>query len=107
MIIRPMNSREVASRIGVSLDCFYKNRERYRMIDGMPAPISGHGRMAWERTGMEAWLTRHHPMRPPMPANDPVRPPDAATDDEHRLRLARAYAPIQPASGLDRARRRA
>lgn len=107
MIVGPMHCAEIAQRLGVSLDTFYKNRSRYSEQDGMPYPISRVGRPAYERSGIEAWLTRNDPRRPPAAANDAVPIPDAFSDDEHRARLAAAYAPQRPAYGLDSRRRSA
>lgn len=107
MIARPMHCAEIAERLGVSLDTFYKNRCRYSQCDGMPHPISRIGRPAYERTGMEDWLTRHDPRRPPAPANDPMPMPDPSTDEEHRARLAAAYAPQRSVPALDSGRRSA
>lgn len=96
MIARPYTAREVAALIGVTLDCFYKNRERYRLVDGMPAPICSSGRMTWERSGFDAWLHRHDPRYPKLrPANDIAAPPPARNDAEWNDYLRRHYG--QPA----------
>jgi hypothetical protein len=63
-MVPPYSSTEVAMAIGVSLDTFYRTRQIRHERDGLPAPISGRGPLKWERTGFDAWLTRHHPMRP-------------------------------------------
>jgi hypothetical protein len=47
----------------------YRTRQIRHERDGLPAPISEHGPLKWERTGFDAWLTRHHPMRPKTIAN--------------------------------------
>src|SRR5207245_11027413 len=83
-MVPPYSSTEVATAIGVSLDTFYRTRQIRHERDGLPAPISERGRLKWERTGFDAWLTRHHPMRPTTIANDTFAPPSAASDDEHR-----------------------
>lgn len=82
MTTEPFHAAEVAERLGVGVDRFYKNRERYRLVDGMPPPISRVGRMAWDRAGMEAWLTRNDPRRPKAAANDSIAPPMPNTDAE-------------------------
>jgi hypothetical protein len=41
--------------------------------------------------GVAAVNTRHHPMRPKTIANDAFAPPLAASDEDHRERLRRAY----------------
>lgn len=87
----PYSSTEVATAIGVSLDTFYRTRRLRHERDGLPSPISERGPLKWERTGFDAWLTRHHPMRPKTIANDAFAPPPAASDQEHRDRLRRAY----------------
>ncbi len=90
-IVPPYSSAEVAMAIGVSLDTFYRTRQIRHNRDGLPAPISERGRLKWERTGFDAWLTRHHPMRPKTIVNDTFSPPPAASDEEHRERLRTAY----------------
>lgn len=105
--MKPYTAKDVAHALGISTDTLYRTRETRHLRDGLPRPICERGPLKFERSGFDAWLTRHHPMRPPAPANDPVAPPDAATDDEHRLRLARAYAPVKPVSALDSRRRQA
>ena len=87
----PYSSTEVATAIGVSLDTFYRTRRLRHERDGLPSPISERGPLKWERTGFDAWLTRYHPMRPKTIANDAFAPPPAASDEEHRKRLRRAY----------------
>ncbi|WP_271669457.1 hypothetical protein [Bradyrhizobium sp. CCBAU 51627] len=87
----PYSSIEVAKAMGISLNTFYRTRQIRHERDGLPAPISARGPLKWERTGFDAWLTRHHPMRPKTIANDTFVPPPAATDAEHRERLRTAY----------------
>jgi hypothetical protein len=87
----PYSSTEVATAIGVSLDTFYRTRRLRHERDGLPSPISERGPLKWERTGFDAWLTRYHPMRRKTIANDAFAPPPAASDEEHRERLRRAY----------------
>lgn len=87
----PYSSTEVARAIGVSLDTFYRTRQIRHERDGLPAPLSERGPLKWERTGFDAWLTRYHPMRPKIIANDAFVPPPAASDEEHRKRLRTAY----------------
>ncbi|KPG01814.1 hypothetical protein IP86_03120 [Rhodopseudomonas sp. AAP120] len=96
---RPVSAQELADRLGVSLCTVYKRHERWRLLDGMPATIR-KGRLSWERSGMMAWLTRHHPARAAQaPANDAAPPPAAVTVEEHRTLLAAAYGPARAASG--------
>ena len=90
-MVQPYSSTEVAMAIGVSLDTFYRTRQIRHERDGLPAPISERGSLKWERSGFDAWLTRHHPMRPRTIANDTFAPPPAAGDEEHRERLRTAY----------------
>jgi len=92
-MVPPYSSTEVATAIGVSLDTFYRTRQIRPERDGLPAPISELGPLKWERTGFDAWLTRHHPMRPKTIANDTFAPPPAASDEEHRERQRTAYGP--------------
>lgn len=106
MITAPMKPPEISARIGVTVDTFYKNRQRYIKCNGMPDSIAG-GKSGYDRASMEAWLTRYHPARPPRPVNDVFAVPDPATDEEHRARLALAYAPQKPIPALDTRRRAA
>lgn len=97
----PMRVPELAMRLGISVETFYRNRKLYEAQDGMPKPLSARGRHAYERAGMEAWLTRHHPLRPQVPANDVSIVPDPTSEDEHRARLRAAYAPRRRRPELD------
>lgn len=91
----PMTAKEVAGAMGVALATFYKRHETYRLRDGMPAPIT-KGKLNYERSGMMAWLTRHHPARASqVAANDVLLPPDPTVDAEHQARLHAAYAPAR------------
>ncbi|MET4418839.1 hypothetical protein [Bradyrhizobium sp. RT3a] len=87
----PYSSTEVATAIGISLETFYRTRRLRHERDGLPSPICERGPLKWERTGFDAWLTRHHPMRPKTIANDAFAPPPPGNDDEHRERLRKAY----------------
>jgi predicted DNA-binding transcriptional regulator AlpA len=98
---------EIAEAIGISLDTLYRTRQLRHDRDQLPRPICETGPLKWERTGFDAWLTRHHPARPPRPANDVSMLPDPASDAEHRARLALAYAPQRPTLPLDMGRRTA
>ncbi|MBR0700144.1 hypothetical protein JQ599_09555 [Bradyrhizobium diazoefficiens] len=91
MFVRPYTAREICEAIGITLDTLYRTRELRHTRDQLPRPITEHP-LRWERTGFDAWLTRHHPSRPPSPANDPVRPPDAVTIEEHQALFHAAYA---------------
>lgn len=86
MTTEPMRSAEIARRMGVSLDVFYRRREQYRMLDGMPPPLSRVGQPKWDRTSMEIWLTRFDPRRPQsmVAANDADAPLAPATSEERR-----------------------
>jgi hypothetical protein len=77
-MVPPYSSTEVAMAMGISLDTFYRTRQIRHERDGLPAPISERGPLKWERTGFDAWLTRHHPMRPKAIANDTYAPPSMA-----------------------------
>jgi hypothetical protein len=110
-MMRPYSSTQVAEAIGVSLDTFYRTRQTRHDRDLLPPPISSRGPLKWERTGFDAWLTRHHPLRPRPAANDACAMPDPVSDDEHRVRLAKAYgspyAPQTAPQPLDSERRSA
>ena len=107
MMLRPYSAIEVAEAIGISLDTLYRTRQARHDRDQLPRPISETGRLKWERTGFDAWLTRYHPARPPRPANDVQNLPVPASDEEHRARLALAYAPQRGVLPLDTRRRSA
>ena len=92
-MLKPYLAFEVAEAMGISLDTLYRTRQLRHQRDALPRPISERGPLKWERSGFDAWITRHHPMRPQQAANDATALPDAVTDVEHRSRLARAYAP--------------
>jgi hypothetical protein len=105
-MLRPYTATDVCQAIGISLDTLYRTRQRRHQRDGLPKPINETGPLKWERTGFDAWLTRHHPWRP-QPANDTAALPEPASIAESRARLARAYAPQKPVSPLDSRRRSA
>ena len=90
-MMHPYTATDICEALGVTKDTFYRTRQARHERDGLPHPISERGPLKWERTGFDAWLTRFHPLRPPRPANDVAIPPDPATDEEHRARLALAY----------------
>jgi hypothetical protein len=105
-MLRPYTASDVCEAIGISLDTLYRTRQLRHDRDQLPCPISEHP-LRWERTGFDAWLMRFHPAQPPRPANDVRALPAPATDDEHRARLAAAYAPQKPVPPLDFRHRRA
>ncbi len=104
---RPYSAIDIAEAIGISLDTLYRTRQLRHDRDRLPRPINETGRLKWERTGFDAWLTRHHPARPPRPANDASIMPEPASIEESRARLARAYAPQNPVAALDTGRKTA
>lgn len=106
-MLRPYLASDIAAAIGISLDTLYRTRRLRHDLDQLPRPISERGPLKWERSGFDAWLTRHHPMRPQPPANDAAAMPDPVSDDEHRARLAAAYAPQTATEPLDSRRRSA
>lgn len=89
-MLRPYTARDICDAIGISLDTLYRTRELRHVRDQLPRPITEHP-LRWERDGFDAWLTRHHPARPPRPANDVHLSPAPSTDDNHRARLRLAY----------------
>jgi predicted DNA-binding transcriptional regulator AlpA len=104
-MIRPYTAPEICEALGITLDTLYRTRERRHDRDGLPRPFQEHP-LKWERSGFDAWLTRHHPLRPPRPANDVAVVPDDGSITE-RARPAVAYAPQRPVPPLDTGRQRA
>lgn len=105
-MMRPYIAAEICEALGISLDTLYRTRQLRHTRDGLPPPIQEHP-LKWERTGFDAWLTRHHPLRPARPANDVAAVPAPASIEESRARLAAAYAPQRPHPPLDTGRQRA
>lgn len=90
--MKPYSAQHVAEAIGVSVDTFYRTRQLRHERDKLPSPICEHGRLAWEPAGFDAWLTRHHPLRPKAaPANDLEAPIAPTSDDEARAALHNYY----------------
>jgi hypothetical protein len=89
----PMTARDVAARLGVTIETFYFNRQRYHLVDKMPRPLNATGRQKYDRASMEAWFSRHHPLAPARPANDIVSPPRPNNDEEWRDFLHKHYQP--------------
>lgn len=91
----PMTARDVAERLGITLETFYLRRSQLHMIDKMPRPLSSAGRHKFDRASMEAWFSRHHPHAARRPANDPVPPPMPSNDVEWNDFLHKHYAPAE------------
>lgn len=91
MIAKPYTTPEVAAKIGITIDTFYRNRRRLEMVDGMPKPLRSKGAHGYERSGFDAWLTRYHPLRAQRPANDAEAPLVPVTVEEHRQELHDYY----------------
>jgi hypothetical protein len=87
----PMFSAEIAERLGVSIDTFYRRRHRLHCEEAMPLPICSTGRPVWDRSTMEAWFGRFHPARPAQAANDPLPLPSPQSVGDFRVRFARVY----------------
>lgn len=88
----PMFAAELAARCGLSVDQFYRHRQKMHARDALPPPISSVGRAAWHRPTIEAWLGRHHPAAPPPAANDKGEKPAPASDEQWRALLHAEYA---------------
>jgi hypothetical protein len=65
---------EVAEKLGITLDTFYRTRRWRHEHDGLPLPVSGRGKLRFEASGFDAWYLRHHPLAPTRPANDAAPP---------------------------------
>lgn len=92
----PYSAREVAEKLGLTPDGFYRARARLHAQDGLPAPIAKGGRLFWHRAAFDAWLdprTRASVLR--HAANDTTPPlsPEAFADDIDATRrfLAQVY----------------
>jgi predicted DNA-binding transcriptional regulator AlpA len=89
---KPVLVRELAERLGITVDTFHRTRGRLHADDGLPAPLSRHRPFRWDRASIDAWFGRHHPQAPAQrPANDqgPLQAP--AADSEWAPYLARVY----------------
>jgi len=82
-----MYAGELAQRLGITLDTFYRTRGRLHQ-EGMPPTLTRHRPFRFNRQKMEAWLNRDRDL-PPV-AND-VAPTQPGSIDEHRALCARAY----------------
>lgn len=49
---------EIAQRLGITRETFWRVRHRYILCEGMPRPISRSGPQRYPRAEMEAWLVR-------------------------------------------------
>jgi hypothetical protein len=91
-LTRPMFAAEIAARLGLSVKRFYLVRQKLHLIDKMPRPINSVGRPAYDRAGMEAWLTRNDPRLPQVrAANDATAPPMPSNDAQWSEFLRRHY----------------
>lgn len=86
MRAEPFTIRELAVRIGRSVDWLYRNLDT---LQGLPAPLCPRGKRTWDRAEMEAWLRRRSTLMP-APANDvvPIAPRD---DQEWKEFLRKTY----------------
>lgn len=72
MMLQPYKTADMATIMGVTVDCFYKRRATYEKIHGLPKPYKPG---CWDRASVDAWRGRHHPSRPQTaPANDAAPP---------------------------------
>ena len=85
-------SKDIAAKLGVTIETFYDTRGRLHAEDGLPAPLTRHRPYKWDRASIDAWFARHHPLAPKLatPANDPV-PTTTADVDRWREALADHY----------------
>lgn len=81
---------DCARRLGKAVDTFRRNLEAYYAA-GMPRPLPGPGQRRWERGLWDAW--RRGYLGLVQPAND------AEAIDDHRLRMAAAYGPVERLTG--------
>lgn len=93
MITQPFTAQEVATRLGYrNVRTLYRNEAKL-LAAGMPASTNPCGKRAYDRAGMEAWLTRNDPRRPKhlQAANDLAPPPMPNTDGEWNAFLHQHY----------------
>lgn len=88
---QPFSAADVALRLGISVDRFYRIEAKLIAEQQMPASTKP-GKRAYDRAAMEAWLTRNDPRRPKAAANDPLPPPMPRSDGEWNDFLRRHYA---------------
>jgi predicted DNA-binding transcriptional regulator AlpA len=91
-MLRPYTAADICTALGITPDTLYRTRAKLH-ARGMPQPFLCRP-LRWERSGFDAWLTRHHPARPQgmaAPANDTAATPSPASIEESRARLAQAY----------------
>lgn len=92
-------AREIAEKLGISVDTLYRTRGRLHAEDNLPAPITRHRPFKWCRAAFDAWYdprTRHL-LATLAPANDatPHPPVEHQPDELQRTYLHRAYAPAR------------
>jgi predicted DNA-binding transcriptional regulator AlpA len=89
---KPVTTRELAERLGVSIDTFYNNRVRMHAEDHLPLPLMNRRPFKWDRASIDAWFGRHHPFAPACPANDGAPRPPPFSDQQWQGYLAEAYS---------------
>ena len=74
-----LNTRQVAARLGHTLDWFYRNRPRLESQHDFPPSVGGCGGR-WDPAALDAWLDTQIPaaLREPVD-RDPSVPPGFAT----------------------------
>jgi len=82
-----LNTRQVAARLGRTLNWFYRNKKRLENEHEFPHPVGGCGGR-WDPAAIDAWLDRQMPARLREPV-DPSVPSGFATWEDWMLGQAR------------------
>lgn len=82
----PFTAADVAERLGISVEHFYRSYARLVADEGMPSRQRARGHYTFDRADMERWL---NPRTRLTAANDDA--PPAPADTDWRAVLARAY----------------
>jgi predicted DNA-binding transcriptional regulator AlpA len=90
---RPVSTKELCRRLGISLATFYRTRGRLHVEEGLPHCLTRFRPYRWDRASIDAWFGRYHPLAPQRaPANDDTSPLVPDSDAEHQAALHRHYS---------------
>lgn len=86
-------AREVAEKLGISVETLYRTRGRLHAEDGLPPTITRHRPFKWNRAAFDAWYDPRTRAASLAAANDSTPPVPLQSDQQHREHLAQVYAP--------------